>query len=134
MTTAPRARRIGLTSMIRVSSTGLGLGRVEPGVISGTIHGAPMANATARTRSAASIRFVTVEATRHARRSSSRARRPASTGMSAEESAPAATSWNMRSGMRKAAKKASSCPLAPKVVEMTARRTSRGSARRGRRR
>ena len=42
---------------------------------------------------------MTVDTTRHARASSSVANRPATIGISADDSAPAATSWKIRSGM-----------------------------------
>ena len=60
-----------------------------------------------------------VETTRQARACSSVASRPATTGISADERAPAATSWNIRSGIRNAAKKASSSAAAPNVLPMT---------------
>ena len=44
-------------------------------------------------------------------------------GMSAELIAPAATSWNIRSGNRKAAKNVSSSPAAPKMVPIATSRT-----------
>ena len=70
----------------------------------GTIHGAPTAMAVERMTRATSIRVAMVDTTRHERASSSLAMRPATTGMSAELSAPAATSWKTRSGIRNAAK------------------------------
>ena len=57
--------------------------------------------------SAASIRFVTVATTRQARCSSSDSSRLATIGMIADESAPAATSWKIRSGSRNAARNVS---------------------------
>ena len=56
-----------------------------------------------------SISVVTLDTTRQARASSSFARRPATIGIIADDSAPAATSWNRKSGIRNAAKNASSC-------------------------
>src|SRR5450631_4567276 len=82
-----------------------------------------MATITARTSSTASIRVVTVDATRHARASWSVASRPATIGIRAELSAPAATSWKMKSGMRKAATNVSRSALAPKVAPITISRT-----------
>ena len=49
----------------------------------------------------------TVDTTRHARASSSVASSEAMTGISADERAPAATSWNRRSGIRNAAQNGS---------------------------
>ena len=49
--------------------------------------------------------IVTVEATRHARASWSWACSPDTIGTRAADRAPAATSWNIRSGSRNAAKK-----------------------------
>ena len=50
-----------------------------------------------------SIRLATVETTRQARADPSVASRPDTIGISADERAPAATSWKMRSGIRNAA-------------------------------
>ncbi len=101
---APRARKIGLASMIRVSSIVRSRRPwSKPGVIAGTSTGAASQTTTASTSSSAIIRFATVEATRQARPSSPPAWSPARTGMSAELRAPAATSWKMKSGIRNAA-------------------------------
>ena len=54
------------------------------------------------------MRLMTVETTRHARACSLVVNRAETIGISADDSAPAATSWKMRSGIRKAAKNASS--------------------------
>ena len=72
-----------------------------------------------------SMRFVTVDTMRQARWSPSDAKMPEMTGMSAEDTAPAATSWNMRSGIRNAAKNASSWSVASagRELPMTTRRT-----------
>ena len=70
-----------------------------------------------------SIRLMTVETTRQARGRSSVVNRPDTIGMSADDSAPAATSWKIRSGSRNAAKNASSSGEAPNVLPMTTRRT-----------
>ena len=75
----------------------------------GTRTGANTSTSSARTASALSISVVTVETTRHARASSSFANSPATTGIIADDSAPAATSWNRKSGIRNAAKNESSC-------------------------
>ena len=106
--------------MIRVSSTVWAhWASVNPGVIAGTIDGAATNMIAARTSRIASMRFATVEATRQARDSASVSSSPAMTGMSADDSAPAATSWKMRSGIRNAAKNVSSSLVAPNVVPMT---------------
>ena len=65
----------------------------KPGVITGTIWGAQMNTTTANTTRPASIRLMTVDATRQARRGAPSAMRVVSTGMSADPTAPAATSW-----------------------------------------
>ena len=110
--------------MIRVSSMVLSsCAPSNPGVMSGTMTGARMKKPTARTTSPMSIRLMTVETTRQARACSSVANRPDTIGMSADDSAPAATSWKMRSGIRNAAKNASSSADAPNVLPMTTRRT-----------
>ena len=54
-----------------------------------------------------SIRLITVETTRQARCRSSVVNSPDTIGIRADDSAPAATSWKIRSGMRNAAKNAS---------------------------
>ena len=59
-----------------------------------------------------SMRFVTVDTMRQARCVAVGREEPETTGMSADDSAPAATSWNMRSGIRNAAKNASSWSVA----------------------
>ena len=69
---------------------------------------APTKTMTPEHARAMSMRFVTVDTTRHARCSPSLSMTLARTGMSADDSAPAATSWNIRSGSRNAAKNASS--------------------------
>ena len=48
---------------------------------------------------------------------------PATIGTSAAATVPAATSWKIRSGMRNAAKNASSSGPAPRVLPMTTTRT-----------
>ena len=55
-----------------------------------------------------SIRLMTVDTTRQARACSLVVNSADTIGMSADDRAPAATSWKIRSGMRKAAKNASS--------------------------
>ena len=74
----------------------------------GTSTGANTRTSSARTASALSMSVVTVETTRQARASSLVANRPATTGIIADDSAPAATSWNRKSGIRNAAKNESS--------------------------
>ena len=70
-----------------------------------------------------SIRLMTVETTRHACDSSSAANSAETTGISADDSAPAATSWKIRSGRRNAAKNASSSGQDGRTLPMTTRRT-----------
>ena len=107
--TAPIARKIGLSSMIRVSSmVWSSLAPSKPGVMNGTTTGARMNRATAKTISPMSMRLMTVETTRHARACSLVVNSAETIGISADDSAPAATSWKMRSGIRNAAKNASS--------------------------
>ena len=120
----PSARKIGLRSMIRVSSI-VRSRRIpaQPGVIAGTISGAATNATTASTSSATSISDVTVDTIRQARASSSVANSPDTIGMSAELSAPAATSWKIRSGSRKAAKKLSRLWPASNVVAIAIPRT-----------
>ena len=66
--TAPIARKIGLSSMIRVSSmVRSSLAPSKPGVMIGTMTGARMNRATARTTSPMSMRLMTVDTTRQAR-------------------------------------------------------------------
>ena len=121
---APPASRIGLSSITRVSSIVRWIwSGLKWAVITGTRTGAAIATITARTSRAASIRVATVEATRQARASWPVASRPATTGMRAELRAPAATSWKMKSGIRKAARKASRSGPAPNVAPITIRRT-----------
>ena len=55
-----------------------------------------------------SIRLITVDTTRQARARSSVVNRAETIGMRADDRAPAATSWKIRSGIRNAAKNASS--------------------------
>src|SRR5437867_483300 len=109
--------------MIRVRSTVRDhWSGVNPGVIAGMIDGAAARTITARTRSAASIRFAIVETTRHARAVSSVARSADTIGITADDRAPAATSWNTRSGRRNAAKNASrSAPGKPPLTMTTTR-------------
>ena len=103
--TAPNASRIGESSMIRVRRTVSSvLTMSKPGVMIGTITGAQIATMIENTTSSSSMKLSTVDTTRHARSSSLCVNRPASTGISAEPSAPAATSWKIASGRRKAAK------------------------------
>ena len=61
-----------------------------------------------------SIRLMTVDTTRQARALARRSRAgPTTIGISADDSAPAATSWKIRSGIRNAAKNASSSRAGP---------------------
>ena len=95
--------------MIRVSSMVVATaGALSPSVMGGTRTSANTKTIAARTARTASIRVRIVDTTRHARCSSWVARRAAMTGTRAELRAPAATSWNRKSGMRNAAKNASS--------------------------
>ena len=55
-----------------------------------------------------SMRLMTVETTRQARGASLAVNSAVTIGIRADDSAPAATSWKMRSGIRKAAKNVSS--------------------------
>ena len=111
--------------MIRVSSTVRSeLHGVEAGGDDGTIAGAKTSDdhgedERARRASGSS----TVETTRQARVVLVVASRPATTGISADDSAPAATSWKIRSGSRNAAKKASSSGPGTERVAMTTTRT-----------
>jgi hypothetical protein len=99
--TEPRASRIGLSSMSRVSSTVRSVvGASKPGVMSGTTSGAASASTTPSASNASSITFAIEDTSRHPRSSSPWAMRPDTIGIRAEPSAPAATSWNMRSGSR----------------------------------
>ena len=94
--------------MIRVSCTvSSHWGCVNPGVITGTITGAATKNTTPKTSSPITTRFATVETTRQARSWAPPAKSPDTIGIRADDSAPAATSWNSRSGIRNAAKNAS---------------------------
>ena len=94
--------------MIRVSSTvSAWFASLKPGVIAGTSHGAATKTIAPSTTSPMSIRLMTVETTFQARSFAPLARSPDTIGISADDSAPAATSWKIRSGMRNAAKKAS---------------------------
>ncbi len=104
LTIEPVARKIGAMSIIRVSSTvSWVVGWSKPGTSKGTIEGAKMAKTVAKVMRAANIRLMTVDATRQARSCSPWAMRPDNTGISADAMAPAATSSNVRSGIRKAA-------------------------------
>ena len=124
MATDPSARKIGLRSMTRVRSTVEEIcAASKPGVIAGTTAGAKTRRSPARTASPASMRFVTVETTRHARSSSPWATSVAIVGISADARAPAATSWKIMSGIRNAAKNGSRAPWVPNVVPITTRRT-----------
>ena len=108
--TAPAARNRGARTMIRVSSVVRArLSASKPGVIVATSPGASSSTTAARIASVPSISVVTLDTTRHARASSSFASSPAMIGIIADDSAPAATSWNRKSGIRNAAKNASSC-------------------------
>jgi ribulose bisphosphate carboxylase small subunit len=69
------------------------------------------------------MRLITVDTTRQARSRSFVMNRPDTTGTRADDRAPAATSWKIRSGMRNAAKNASRSALAPNVLPMTTSRT-----------
>ena len=118
--TAPIARKIGLSSMIRVSSmVASSWAPSNPGVIIGTTTGARVNRPIDSTARPMSMRLMTVETTRHARSCSPVVNRPDTIGISADDSAPAATSWKIRSGIRNAAKKASSSGVAPNVSAMT---------------
>ena len=122
--TAPRARKIGLSSMIRVNSmVRASSASPNPGVMTGTMTGARMNNPMARIARPISMRLITVDTTRQARADSLVVNRAETIGISAEESAPAATSWKMRSGKRNAAKNASSSGPAGNVLPITTRRT-----------
>ena len=91
--------------MIRVRRTVSSVATAsKPGVMMGTISGAKMATMTDAVKRTMSITLSTVDTTRHARSSSLRLNKPASTGIMAELNAPAATSWKIASGMRNAAK------------------------------
>ena len=103
--TPAAARKIGLSSMIRVSSTVCCSPASSKLTNAGTRTGAAIATRIASTSSTASTSVVTVEATRHARASWSWACSPDTIGTRAADRAPAATSWNIRSGSRNAAKK-----------------------------
>ena len=89
--------------MVRSSCTG-----PKPGVMAPTICGAKMNIATPRTASPMSIRLMTVDTTRHARGISLAVNSAVTIGIRADDNAPAATSWKMRSGTRNAAKNVSS--------------------------
>ena len=100
----PAARKIGLSNIIRVSSTVRSVvASSKPGTSRGTSDGARTKSRIASSSSTPSMRLSTVEATRQARGLSPCSMSPERTGMSAEVMAPAATSSKMRSGMRKAA-------------------------------
>ena len=77
---------------------------------------------------------MTVETTRQARSFAPFASSPDTIGISADDSAPAATSWKIRSGIRNAAKNASRSDATPTELTMTTCGPSRAPARRGRRR
>ncbi len=77
---------------------------------------------TAKTMSPMSMRLMTVDTTRHARARSLVVNSSETIGMSADDRAPAATSWKMRSGIRKAAKNASSS-VEGNALAMTMTRT-----------
>ena len=122
--TVPMARTTGLRTMILVSPMVRSiLSGSKPGAVKGTSAGAARNRPTASTSSATSIRLATVDTTCQARSSVSRWRISAITGMSAELRAPAATSWNIRSGRRKAAWKASASGPIPRLPAMIATRT-----------
>ena len=92
--TAPSPRKMGESSIIRVSFTVSSvLAASKPGTSHGTSSGAKMATKTENTTSAMSIRLMTVDVTRQARDGWPPTSRPDSTGTSAEAMAPAATSW-----------------------------------------
>ncbi|OGO52383.1 MAG: hypothetical protein A2V84_10500 [Chloroflexi bacterium RBG_16_70_13] len=117
---APSDIRTGAMSMIRVRSVVLARpASSKPGASARTSSGAPTKAATASTDIATRRRLASVPTTRQAWARSPLARRPARTGMSAEPMAPAATSWKMRSGTRKAAKNASSSAPVPNVAPRT---------------
>ena len=104
LASAPAARKIGAMSISRVSSTVIAVvSASKPGTSHGTMSGANTTMRIDRTSNVPSIRFATLDATRSARDRWPAAMSPVSTGMSDDPIAPAATSWNMRSGMRKAA-------------------------------
>ena len=64
---------------------------------------------------------MTVDTTRQARSCSAVANSAETIGMSADDSAPAATSWKIRSGMRNAAKNASSSAVRNELAMTTIR-------------
>ena len=103
--TDPAARNSGDRTMIRVRSVvWASCWSSKPGAMIATSCGASTRTIAARTSSAESISVVTVDTTRHARASSSVANSAVITGISAEDRAPAATSWNRKSGILNAAK------------------------------
>ncbi len=69
-----------------------------------------------------SMRLMTVDTTRQACDSSSPASSAETIGMSADDKAPAATSWKIRSGSRKAAKNVSRSPASSPELAMTTKR------------
>src|SRR5438876_8096072 len=86
----PRARKIGLRIMIRVRSTVRDQPAASnPGVIAGMMTGAATRTTTPSTTRAASIRLAIVETTRQARAFSSVAKSADSTGITADDNAPA---------------------------------------------
>ena len=102
--TADRARKIGLMRRIRVSSTRVSRSASpNPGAMKGARAGAAMNVTSATAASTIMSRFAIVETTLHARSCSPVATSAAIVGMTAEARAPAATSWKMKSGIRKAA-------------------------------
>ncbi len=88
--TAPIDRKIGLRSMIRVSSTVLSsCAGSNRGVMIGTIVAAPASTARRdRIASPISMRLMTVDTIRQARGCSSAANRADTTGINADDSAP----------------------------------------------
>jgi hypothetical protein len=66
---------------------------------------------------------VIVDTTRHALASWSVANRPAMTGISVDDSAPAATSWNRKSGIRNAAKNGPRSPTSGTAAAIAIVRT-----------
>ena len=122
--TEPAARNSGASTMIRVISVVCASASgPKPGVMSGTSWGANRSTSAASTASADSMRLDTVETTRHALASSSLARSAATIGISDEDRAPAATSWNRKSGIRNAALNGSSWAMSGTAAAIAMVRT-----------
>ena len=117
------ARKIGLSNIVRVSSTVLSNWTgPKPGVIAAITTGARMNRPTARIVRAISMRLMTVDTTRQACDSSPPANSAETIGMRADDRAPAATSWKIRSGRRNAAKNVSRSPASRPELAMTTKR------------